>query len=167
MSESRTERRKIRIVDRPDQLRIVRSATYPMIAILVFALLAQAFFDFQLQRLAIGQGVEITGLARRFTSTLLFFTLATGWHIASSIRLSNRASGAAYRMKETLRQFREGNGAVRANLRDGDLHQALAGELNSFLDWAEPRLSAGQSSAAPAVEHREEHSRPGVETTVA
>jgi hypothetical protein len=161
MTESRSDRRKIQIVDRAEQMRIIRAATVPMVIILVFALIAQLFFDFQLRRLASGHAVEITGLTRRFVSTLLFFVLATGYHTMSSIRLSNRVSGAAYRIKETLRAFRSGDTSVRARLRDGDLHTGVADELNSFLEWAEPQISAepgrGRIGERPAgAESRED-----------
>ena len=52
-----------------------------------------------------------------------------------ALKVSQKIAGASYRMRQVLGAYRDGDKSARIKLRDGDLHNALADDINATLDW--------------------------------
>jgi hypothetical protein len=130
------------LVNRDLQYKIVLSASLPVLVILLFVICMQLIFDHGVRTGTIEVGGTILGLPERIFAVVLFFFFSVLLFVTYALKVSHRIAGAAYRLSRTMREFQEGDRDVRARLRYGDLHTALAHDLNAFLDWVQSELPA-------------------------
>jgi len=152
------ERRKIIVVDKKLQSRIIFSVTWPMAMLLGLTLVIMYFFGLHLKAEAAKTGTIVEGLDALFLSICFLFGYATVANVLVALSFSHKVAGAAYRITQTLRSFRKGERATRAHLRKGDFHMDLADEVNSFLDWIDqetgtPRKAEAEAAVVPQPEH--------------
>lgn len=144
-------RRRDVVSDGPMQGRIVLSVSVPMIVLLLLVLGAQLVFDHLVRTGTLDVQGKVLGLPERSLSAVLFFVFATLYHVANTLRFSHRIAGASQKMERVLRAFREGDRQARVRLREEDLPQSLAAEINATLDWfsGEAGQLDGRAGSAP------------------
>jgi hypothetical protein len=128
-------RRRVVVTDGTMQGRLVLSVSIPMVILLLLVLGAQLVFDHLVRTGALDVEGRILGLPERSLSAVLFFVFATLYHVMNTLRVSHRIAGASHNMERVLRTFRSGDRTARVQLREGDLPQSLAAEINATLDW--------------------------------
>jgi hypothetical protein len=144
-------RRRVVVNDGSMQGRIVLSVSVPMFVLLLLVLGAQLVFDHLVRTGTLDVDGRILGLPERSLSAVLFFVFATLYHVTSTLKFSHRIAGASHNMERVLRAFRAGDKAARIRLREEDLPQSLAAEINATLDWVsgEAGQHEGERASAP------------------
>ena len=159
MSQSNQDRRKGRVVDAPQQKRIVMGLTaVPMTVLLVAAVvmwvLTDSLFD-EAQR----NNVELPSLGLLAMTQFLFVIVTGAAAIIQALRYSHRVVGPAHRIAQSLRRIREGDTNFQVRLRDGDELQSILDELNPLIEKLEQERptpesqdESGSQERAPATE---------------
>jgi len=153
MAWYKLDRRRVVVTDSTMQGRIVLSVSVPMLLLLLLVLGAQLVFDHLVRTGTLDVQGRILGLPERSLSAVLFFVFATLYHVANTLRVSHRMAGASHNMERVLRAFRSGDRTARVQLREKDLPQSLAAEINATLDWfsGEAGQHEGERASAPGT----------------
>ena len=154
-----SNRRRILIIDKLVQNRIVFGLTWPPVVCLVLAGGCLAFYAHYASKQALIAGVEVPGLIVAFLLSACFVTLAGICLLLNALIGSHRMAGPMYRLQKTIKCFQQGDREIRAFLRKRDYLHELARDLNAFLDWVEQELPAGASPPSdenPSAVHRPE-----------
>lgn len=154
-------RRRVVVTDGSMQGRMVLSISIPMLVLLLLVLGAQLVFDHLVRTGSLDVDGRILGLPERSLSAVLFFVFATLYHVMSTLRVSHRIAGASHNMERVLRAFRSGDRTARVHLRESDLPQSLAAEINATLDWVAGEAGQHEGERASAPEPRPDRSTAG------
>jgi len=143
-------RRRVVVTDGTMQGRLLLSVSIPMVILLLLVLGAQLVFDHLVRTGTLDVDGRVLGLPERSLSAVLFFVFATMYHVMNTLRVSHRIAGASHNMERVLRAFRSGDRTARVQLREGDLPQSLAAEINATLDWASGEAGQHRGEQASA-----------------
>ena len=154
-------RRRVVVTDGTMQGRMVLSVSIPMVILLLLVLGAQLVFDHLIRTGTLDVDGRILGLPERSLSAVLFFVFATVYHVLNTLRVSHRIAGASHNMESVLRAFRSGDRTARVHLREGDLPQSLAAEINATLDWISGEAGQHEGEQARAAGPARDEARAG------
>ncbi|MGH2569926.1 MAG: hypothetical protein ACRDGR_01785 [bacterium] len=146
------DQRRNFVVNPKMQRQIILSAAWPLVVIIGVMVLVQFVLDAQLAAVLQQHQLVLEGRSLRVIAGLGFMGFALAYVGVMSLKLSHRVAGAAWRLGQTMKSFREGERQVRAKLRDDDFLLDLQGNLNEFLAWAEEALAERPSPARPDVQ---------------
>lgn len=138
MSDSSRERRRILIVNRPVQQRIVAAVVLVPTAALAITTLVVAYFCRRLVDEATQVDLELPSLSPLLWSVLGFCIVCSLVIVVRGLRFSHHVAGPAYRLCKSLERIRSGDVAFRVKLRDGDFLGEVADELNRLLESIRP-----------------------------
>ncbi|MEZ5064244.1 MAG: hypothetical protein R3B81_05885 [bacterium] len=154
--------RRVVLVNKRVQARIILSTSLPMIGCLVFAVVVELFYQRQIDLGRIAPGGTIFGMPSERLGMLLMFVSAATTQLVTALLASQKVAGTSYRIAQTLNEYRSGNRAIRVHLRKGDFQQNLAHDLNDFLDWSNREFEGGNSNIPRKTATSPQPSVPGV-----
>lgn len=154
MTEQARERRRILIVNRPVQRRIVAAVVLAPTAALALTTVVVAYYCQRLVEEATLVDVALPSLSPLLWSVLGFCVVCSLVIVIRGLRFSHHVAGPAYRLCKSLERIRAGDTAFRVKLRDGDYLGEIADEMNRLLESmqaaARTATSAGAGDAANA-----------------
>jgi hypothetical protein len=136
------------------QRQIILSASWPLVVIIGVMVLVQFVLDAQLAAELEAHELVLEGRSLRVIAGLGFMGFALAYVGIMSLKLSHRIAGAAWRLGQTMRSFREGERQLRVKLREDDLLRDLQDDLNDFLSWAEKALAERPNLSRPEAAQR-------------
>jgi len=154
MAAHSQNRRRQLVVNKPLQGRLVLSmALFPAIALAVIAIVTGVWCT-RIMDDAMTADAELPDMMPLFYLVIGFELLAGGFLAFTSLKVSHRIAGPAYRLCKSLERIRTGDLAFTVKLRLGDHLTEVADELNRTLDWLNANPPAGcitRSTAAAAA----------------
>jgi len=147
------ERRRILIVDKEAQKRIILAvALFPALA-LAMATMIIAIFCRRLVGEATRVDVALPSLVPLLLATLGFALASTLIILNQALRFSHRVVGPGYRLRKAFQQVKDGDLHTRIRLRRGDHLTEVADSFNELLDWLREHPPAGvEIKSAPDVD---------------
>jgi hypothetical protein len=148
------DQRRNYVVNPKMQRQIILSAAWPLVVIIGVMVLVQFVLDAQLAAELQEHELVLGGRSLRVIAGLGFMGFALTYVGVMSLKLSHRVAGAAWRLGQTMKSFREGERQIRVKLRDDDLLIDLQDDMNHFLAWAEEALAERASVSRPEAAQR-------------
>ena len=142
------------VVNPKMQRQIIVSASWPLVVIIGVMMLIQLVLDAQLAAQLEQHELVLRGRGLRVIAGLGFLGFALAYVGVMSLKLSHRVAGAAYRLGQTMKSFREGERQIRVRLRDDALLIDLQDDMNEFLAWTEEALAGRPGPSRPDVAQR-------------
>jgi hypothetical protein len=148
-------RRRTLVVNKPMQARLILgTALLPAIALAAIAVTTAVYCS----RL-INESVPIDGdqgsMMPLFYLVLAFELMAAVFLMYSSLKMSHRVAGPAYRICRSLERLRSGDLAFSVSLRKGDHLVEIRDELNRVLDWLNQNPPPGCITRSMPTEQQE------------
>ena len=149
MKEKARERRRILIVNRPAQKRIITAVVLVPTAGLAITTVVVAFFCRRLVDEALLSDAELPSLAPLLYSVLGFCVICAAVIAVRGLHFSHHVSGPAYRICRSLERMRTSDVAFRVKLRRGDFLDEIAAELNLLLEHLDATPASGAAEGGP------------------
>ncbi len=132
-------KRKILLIDKPLQGRIIKSIAWPCAVALVTASGLMCMFCFRLAAEAFEADVDLPSVAPlMFTAAgCLIVTLVLIFY--NALKISHRVAGPLYRFRAVMKQIQDGDADARIRIRKTDYLLEFADSMNEFLEWVEKR----------------------------
>ena len=135
MEEPRVrERRRILIVNRPAQQRIIAAVVLVPTAALAATSVVVAWFCRNLVMEALAADVVLPSLTPLLVAVLGFCLIGCFVIAYRGLRFSHHVAGPAYRICKSLERLRAGDIDFQVRLREGDYLGEIAEELNRYLE---------------------------------
>lgn len=151
-SEPMKHKRKILVIDKPLQSRLIKSVAWPSAIALIIGSALLMTFCFRLATEAFEADVELPSVTPLMLTAagVLIVTLAIVFF--NALMTSHRVAGPLYRVRAVLDQVRDGSKDARIHLRSADYLHEFADSMNEFLDWVEQQQAHHASDQQPAAE---------------
>ncbi|MGE0143055.1 MAG: hypothetical protein AB7I19_05100 [Planctomycetota bacterium] len=128
------ERRRILIVNRPAQQRIIAAVVLVPSAALAVTSMVVAWFCRNLVMEALAADVALPSLTPLLVSVLGFCLIGCFVIAYRGLRFSHHVAGPAYRICKSLERLRAGDMDFQVKLREGDYLGEIAEEFNRYLE---------------------------------
>lgn len=135
MADRTRERRTSLIVDGPMQARLIATASLVPAAALSVTGLGVLWFVQAMQEEALRAEVQLENAVPLSIAMACFLLMSSAFLFVTSLKMSNKIAGPAYRLRKSMERMRGGDFAFTVRLRPGDQLQDLCDELNRVLDW--------------------------------
>ncbi|MCA8943165.1 MAG: hypothetical protein KDB80_11450 [Planctomycetes bacterium] len=147
-------KRKILLIDKTLQARIIKSIAWPCGIALIIASTLLCMFCFDLVTEAFEANVELPSVTPLMITAGACLIGTLGLVAYNALKISHRVAGPLYRMRAVMDEIRDGKSDARIRIRPADYLQEFADDLNAFLEWSEQQRGKAENVSTSAEPER-------------